>query len=109
MKYLSVGFRTILTIVFFGTGVAKFAGLEIMTQSCEQIGWGEGLRHTIAAVQIIGALLLWVPSKQFFATVLLLVISTAYLSLCHYILVGSYTFIVTALTVSLAYIHSDQV
>ena len=109
LKYLSVGFRIILTIVFFGTGVAKFAGLEIMTQSCEQIGWGEGFRHAIAGGQMIGAVMLWMPGKQFFAAVSLLVISTVYLSLCHYILVGSYTFIITALTVSLAFIHRDQI
>ena len=109
MKQLSIGFRILLTVVFFGVGAAKFAHFETVIKFCAQLGWAEHFSFITGFIEMMCAALLWVKGKQFFAAVLLLIVSTVYLSLLHYMLVGSYTLIITALTASLIYIHRDQV
>lgn len=65
MKYLSIGLRAFLTLAFVGAGLAKFAGVEMMVQTFETIGFGQWFRYVTAVVEIGGAALLWVPNRQY--------------------------------------------
>jgi len=64
MTYISLGLRILLTLVFFGAGGAKIAGVEMMVATFDQIGFGQVLRYFTGAVEVIGAALLWLPNRQ---------------------------------------------
>ena len=64
MTYLSIGLRAILTLVFVGAGGAKLAGIPLMVEGFETIGFGQGFRYFTGLVEVIGAALLWWPNRQ---------------------------------------------
>ena len=64
MTYLSLGLRILLTLAFVGAGGAKFAGVEMMVATFDQIGIGQGFRYVTGAVEVLGAALLWLPRRQ---------------------------------------------
>lgn len=71
MKYLSLGLRAVLTIAFLAAGGAKLIGVEMMVQTFDTIGLGQGFRYLTGAVEVVGAVLLWLPNKQVFGAALL--------------------------------------
>lgn len=71
MTYLSFSLRLLLTLAFVGAGGAKLGGIEMMTSTFDQIGFGQGLRYFTGAVEVIGAGLLWVPRRQVIGAALL--------------------------------------
>jgi putative oxidoreductase len=64
MTYLSIGLRGLLTLAFLGAGGAKLAGVEMMVATFDQVGLGQGFRYLTGAIEIAGAVLLWLPRKQ---------------------------------------------
>ena len=64
MTYLSIGLRAILTLVFVGAGGAKLAGVPLMVEGFETIGFGQGFRYFTGLVEVAGAALLWWPNRQ---------------------------------------------
>ena len=64
MTYISVGLRILLSIAFLGAGGAKLAGVDMMVMTFDQIGWGQGFRFLIGAIEVIGVALLWLPRRQ---------------------------------------------
>lgn len=64
MTHLSLGLRAILTLVFVGAGGAKLAGVPMMVEGFETIGFGQGLRYFTGFVEVGGAALLWWPKRQ---------------------------------------------
>lgn len=63
-KYISLGLRAVLTIVFVMAGGAKVFGVTMMVETFEAIGWGQWFRYVTALVEIISAALLWAPGLQ---------------------------------------------
>ncbi len=64
MTYVSLGLRILLTLAFVGAGGAKLAGVEMMVATFDQIGFGQGFRYVTGAIEIFGAVLLWLPRRQ---------------------------------------------
>ena len=64
MKFLSIGLRAILTLVFVGAGGAKLAGVPMMVEGFETMGFGQGFRYFTGFVEVAGAALLWWPNRQ---------------------------------------------
>ena len=64
MTYISFSLRILLSIAFLGAGGAKLAGVEMMVMTFDQIGWGQGFRYLTGAIEVIGVILLWLPSRQ---------------------------------------------
>lgn len=64
MTYISLGLRMFLTLVFVGAGGAKIVGVDMMITTFDEIGFGQALRYFTGAVEVIGALLLWLPRRQ---------------------------------------------
>ena len=71
MTYLSIGLRAILTLVFVAAGGAKLAGIPLMVEGFETIGFGQGFRYFTGFVEVAGAALLWWPNRQVFGASLL--------------------------------------
>jgi uncharacterized membrane protein YphA (DoxX/SURF4 family) len=65
--------RLLLTAAFLAAGAAKFAGAEMMVATFDTIGWGQWFRYVTAAIEVGGAVLLWVPGLQAIAALALLV------------------------------------
>ena len=64
MKYLSLGARALLTLVFVGAGASKLIGVSMMVETFEAIGFGQWLRYFTGIVEVGGAALLWWPNRQ---------------------------------------------
>ncbi len=64
MKYLSLGARALLTLVFVGAGASKLIGVSMMVETFEAIGFGQWLRYFTGLVEVGGAALLWWPNRQ---------------------------------------------
>ncbi len=64
MKYLSLGVRALLTLVFVGAGGAKLVGASMMVETFDVIGIGQWLRYFTGIVEVAGAALLWWPNRQ---------------------------------------------
>jgi putative oxidoreductase len=111
MTYLSIGLRGLLTLAFLGAGGAKLAGVEMMVATFDQVGLGQGFRYLTGAIEIAGAVLLWLPRKQ--------VIGAAVLGgtmvgavLTHWLIIGPSAvpaIVLGLLCCGVIYIHRDQV
>ena len=64
MTYLSLGLRAVLTLVFIGSGGAKLAGVPVMVEGFDTIGFGQWFRYFTGLVEVGGAALLWWPNRQ---------------------------------------------
>ena len=64
MKYLSLGLRALLTLVFVGAGGAKLAGVPMFVEGFDAIGFGQWFRYFTGIVEVGGAALLWWPNRQ---------------------------------------------
>lgn len=64
MTYLSLGLRALLTLVFVGAGGAKLAGVPMMVDGFDAIGFGQWFRYFTGVVEVGGAALLWWPNRQ---------------------------------------------
>jgi len=71
MKYISLGLRALLTLVFVVAGGAKLIGAETMVVAFDTIGLGQWFRYLTGLVEIVGVVLLWVPNLQVVGAALL--------------------------------------
>jgi hypothetical protein len=71
MKYVSLGLRALLTITFVAAAGAKLSGVEMMVVTFDTIGLGQWFRYLTGIVEIVGAVLLWVPNRQVVGSALL--------------------------------------
>lgn len=71
MKYLSLGLRALLTFAFVAAGGAKLVGVEMMVATFETIGFGQWFRYLTGLIEVVGAILLWVPGRQVVGAALL--------------------------------------
>ena len=111
MTYLSIGLRVLLTLAFVGAGGAKLAGIPMMVETFETIGFGQGFRYFTGLVEIAGAALLWWPNRQAIgASVLGGTMVGAVLS--HWFILGPSAvpaIVLGLLCAAVLYIHRDQI
>tara|TARA_B110000208_G_scaffold36704_1_gene48678 strand:- start:1377 stop:1724 length:348 start_codon:yes stop_codon:yes gene_type:complete len=72
MKYVFIGLRVVLALVFLAAGGAKLAGAEMMVGTFQAIGLGEWFRYLTGALEVGAAILLWAPGRQLLASTVLL-------------------------------------
>lgn len=68
---LTWGVRILLALAFAAAGSAKLAGVPMMVATFEAVGFGQWFRYLTGAIEVIGAIMLLVPSTAFFAGLLL--------------------------------------
>jgi len=112
MKYVSIGLRVLLTVAFFGAGAAKLAGVDMMIQTFDLIGWGQWFRYVTGAIEVGCAILLWIPGRQALAAALLGATMVGAVIAHFTVLVaaeGVPAIILGLICAGLIYIHRDQI
>jgi putative oxidoreductase len=65
------GVRILIALAFGAAGAAKLAGVPQMIQIFDAIGFGQWFRYVTGAVEVLGAVLVLIPSKGFWGGLLL--------------------------------------
>jgi len=111
MRYFSLGLRALLTLVFVGAGGAKLAGVPVMVESFEAIGFGQGFRYFTGLVEVTGAALLWWPNRQAFGAALLSATMVGAV-LTHWFIIGpsaAPAIVLGLMNAVVLYLYRDQV
>lgn len=111
MTYLSRGLRAVLTLAFVGAGIAKLAGIAMMVDVFETIGFGQWFRYLTGLIELAGAALLWMPNRQALgAAILGGTMVGAVLS--HWFIIGPSAVPATVLgliSAAVLFLHRDQI
>ncbi|MEO0329791.1 MAG: DoxX family protein [Pseudomonadota bacterium] len=110
MNYLSLALRGLLSLVFVVAGGAKFAGVEMMVDTFDTIGWGQQFRFFTAFIEVGSVALLWTPGVQFLGAILL-TITMVCAALFHFLVLGPSAMpalVLAVLCSILAYIYRQQ-
>ncbi|NOZ31574.1 MAG: DoxX family protein [Alphaproteobacteria bacterium] len=110
-KYGFLALKILAAAAFLAAGSAKLVGAEFMVTLYETLGVGQWFRYVTGAIEVIGAVLLFVPGRQGFGAGLLMVTMIGAM-LSHVFILGVDTmppsvvlFIITAI---ITYTHRDQ-
>ncbi len=109
-KYILIGAKALLTLAFLAAGSAKLMGQEMMVATFETIGIGSWFRYVTAVIEISGAILLWVPGRQFIGAGLLLCTMIG-ATLAHLLVLGPSAVpaaVLGLLSAFVLYAHRDQ-
>lgn len=79
--------RVLLALAFGAAGAAKLAGVPMMVQVFEAIGFGQWFRYVTGVVEILGVVMLLVPATAFFGA-LWLTVTMAGAVTTHLVLIG---------------------
>lgn len=110
-KYGLITIKALLTLAFVAAGVSKLVGVEMMVQTFEGVGIGQWFRYVTGAIEVCGAILLWVNGRQFFGAALLLCTMIGAV-LAHIFIIGPSAVPALALGVLAAIVataHRDQI
>ena len=86
-KYLILAIKILVSVAFLGAGLSKLAGVEMMVNTYEEIGFGQWFRYLTGVIEVGSVILLWLGSKQVFGAVLL-VCTMLGAVLTHYFILG---------------------
>lgn len=102
--------KVLLTLAFVAAGLAKLAGAALMVQTFEAVGVGQWFRYVTGAIEVAGAVLLWVRGREIFGAGLL-ACTMAGAVLAHLFFIGPSAvpaLILGILSAVVAYAHRDQ-
>lgn len=112
MKYLSIGLRALLTLAFVSAGLAKLSGAEMMVGTFDAIGVGQWFRYVTGAIEVVGAVMLWLPRRQVLAAALLGATMVGAV-LAHIFILGALSgipaVILGLMCAAVIYLHRDQI
>jgi putative oxidoreductase len=72
-KRITWAIRVLLALAFGAAGSAKLAGVPMMVQIFEAVGFGQWFRYLTGAFEVAGAVMVLVPALAFFGALLLAV------------------------------------
>jgi putative oxidoreductase len=73
MKYAIFAIKALLTLAFLAAGLSKLAGVEMMVATFDAVGVGQWFRYVTGAIEVVGAVLLWVKGREVYGAGLLTV------------------------------------
>jgi putative oxidoreductase len=103
--------RGLLALAFAGAGGAKLYGVPMLVEEFQHIGAGQWFRYLTGALELLGAILILVPSLAAFGAMLLICIMVG-ATLTHLFLIGGSAvpaLVLLALSAIVAYAKRDQV
>jgi uncharacterized membrane protein YphA (DoxX/SURF4 family) len=63
-RWALLAIRGLLTAAFLAAGLSKLAGAEMMVATFDTIGVGQWFRYVTGLIEVVAAILLWVPGLQ---------------------------------------------
>lgn len=110
-KYTVLAAKALITLAFIAAGLAKLAGVDMMVATFDAIGVGQWFRYVTGIIEVGGALLLWLPSRQFIGAGLLTVTMIGAV-LSHIVILGTDTMlpaiVLGILSAFVAFNYRDQ-
>lgn len=110
MKITLIVTKALLTAAFLAAGGAKLAGVEQMLGTFETLGFGQWFRYLTGAIEVAGAVLLWIPGLQLWGAALLACTMIGAV-VAHVLVLGPSAvpaIVLAALAAFAAYGHRDQ-
>jgi putative oxidoreductase len=86
-SYALIGIRVLVSLAFLAAGTAKLMGVEMMVATFDAVGVGQWFRYVTGTIEIVSAILLWVPGLQLIGAGLL-VCTMIGAVLAHIFLIG---------------------
>ncbi|MBR1143652.1 DoxX family protein [Bradyrhizobium sp. AUGA SZCCT0431] len=103
--------RGLLALAFAGAGGAKLYGVPMLVEEFQHIGLGQWFRYLTGALELLGAILILVPSLAAFGAVLLICIMIG-ATVTHLFVIGGSAvpaLVLLALSAIVAYAKRDQI
>jgi putative oxidoreductase len=103
--------KTLVAVAFLAAGLAKLAGVQAMIDIFNVIGLGQWFRYVTGAIEVIGAILILIPSRAVFGA-LLLACTMVGAVITHLTVLPASPIpavILFALSAAIAWMHRDQV
>jgi len=111
-KYGLLAVKAVVALAFGAAGLAKLAGAEMMVATFDAVGVGQWFRYVTGIVEISGAVLLWLPGRQFIGGALLAVTMIGAIA-SHFVVLGTATMgpatLLLILSAYIAFAHRDQI
>ena len=111
LKYYGLWTLKVLAgLAFLAAGYAKLTGAEMMIATFDGVGIGQWFRYVTGAIEVVGAVLLFVPGKAFYGAVMLAVTMTGAVA-AHLLLIGGSplpALILLAITATIAWSNKEQ-
>ena len=85
MPYIVLAIRAVVSLAFLAAGLAKLAGVQMMVETFEAIGWGQWFRYLTGVIEVGSVALLWMPGRQWIGAGLL--VCTMFCAVLFHILV----------------------
>lgn len=102
--------KIIVGLVFLAAGGSKLAGVEDMVAVFDQIGFGQWFRYVTGIIEVVGAVLLFVPGRAIYGAGLLVVTMVGAV-LTHLVLIGGSAvpaLVLLILSAIITWMHKDQ-
>jgi len=110
-KYGLLAIRAVAALAFIAAGLAKLASVEMMVATFDAVGVGQWFRYVTGIIEIGGAILLWLPGRQFYGGALLALTMVGAI-MSHFLFLGTATMgpavLLLVLTAIIAYAYRDQ-
>lgn len=87
MKIPTIVLQILLTLAFGLAGGAKLAGVPVMIQEFDKVGFGQWFRYVTGCLEILGAVGLWIPRRSIYAALLLVCVMVGALA-AHLLRIG---------------------
>lgn len=103
--------KGLLAAAFLSAGGAKIYGVPMMVESFQQIGFGQWFRYLTGTLEIIGAILILMPSRAAFGGVLLSCIMVGAIA-THLLLIGGSAvpaIVLLVLSAIVVFAHREQI
>lgn len=110
-SYGTYAIKALLALAFLGAGAAKLAGAEQMVAIYETIGVGQWFRYLTGLIEVVCAVMLFVPRVQAFGAIILVCTMTGAV-LSHLLILGPSALpaaVLGVLSAIVVYVHRDQI
>lgn len=79
--------KVLAGLAFLAAGYAKLTGAEMMVATFDGVGVGQWFRYVTGAIEVVGAVLLFVPGKAFYGASMLALTMVGAIA-THLVLIG---------------------
>mgnify|MGYP001553188232 CR=1 FL=1 len=109
-KYGLLALKTLAALAFLAAGLAKLSGAEVMVATFDAIGVGQWFRYVTGAIEVLGALALFIPAVRVFGAAALAATMVGAIG-AHLLILGPSAvpaLVLLIITATIAYAHRGE-